>query len=516
MKASKLVFAALCAAVCGCVAPEFKPGADVPRNATLKTMGGPLVQAHRGSRGEYQDNGAGAFAWSISKGIRGFETDIRFSKDRHLVIMHDRRVERTTDGKGVVEEMTLEELRACSLRNCSEPVPTLEDVLAPLAKRSDVFIELEMKAYPGGFYTPEVLEDYCRKLEATARKTLKPGTYAFTCFNVTTLETMRRVAPAAPMGYITGGALTDAHIATAKRLGCGSVAPSLRTSKDMVDKAHAAGLTVCLWMVQNSSDWWLAKQKGADRVTSDYPHLLDLALRGKRKKVVAMDLDATLSQHRTPVPWKNLKALEALCGKYACVMVGGGNAPRIHRQMCEFPIDVIGNYGMQVATVTNGEFKIVKAASNSVDRAFFRRETDRLREKYGYTKYVGEPLEFHASGMVTFALLGTEAASADKLAFDPDKRKRRAMYKDVCAAFPDYTVTIGGSTSFDILGKTNNKYDATVRWAAERGYGPGDIVFVGDDFADGGGDSHARLGGLDLIVINDYRQFASAVGVLLK
>ena len=55
-----------------------------------------------------------------------------------------------------------------------------------------------------------------------------------------------------------------------------------------------------------------------------------------------------------------------------------------------------------------------------------------------------------------------------------------------------------------------------MRWAAERGVAPSDIVFIGDDFADGGGDSHARIRGLDLIVINDYRKFADAVGVLLK
>ena len=518
MKTTRLSFLFLLSvAVAGCTTPAFVPGPQVPRNATLKTCGGPLVQAHRGSRGEFQDNGAGGYAWCLAKGIRGFETDVRFSKDHELVIMHDSHVERTTDGKGVVEEMTLAELRECRLRNCSESVPTLAEVVAPLKGRDDVFIELEMKAYPGGFYTPDVLEEYCRKLNAAAEAMLRPGTYAFTCFNVTTLETMRRVAPKAPLGYIMGGALTEEHIATAKHLGCGSVAPSLRkTSKEMVAKAHKAGLTVCLWMAQNSADWWEARDKGADRVTSDYPHLLDLALRRKRKRVVAMDLDATLSQHRTPVPWRNLKALDELCRRYSCVMVGGGNAPRIYSQMCEFPIDIIGNYGMQVATVTNGQFKIVKVSSNAVDRAMFRRVTDKLREKYGYTKYFGEPLEFHASGMVTLALLGLNAPKEAKLAFDPDKKKRRAMYKDVCEAFPDNTVTIGGSTSFDILGKADNKYDATVRWAAERGFGPSDIVFIGDDFADGGGDSHARLGGLDRIVINDYRKFADAVGVLLK
>ncbi|MBO7684703.1 MAG: hypothetical protein J6T51_08270 [Kiritimatiellae bacterium] len=513
---SALLFAAV-AAVAGCTTPQFAPGPQVPRNATLKTCGGPLVQAHRGSMGEYQDNGAGGYAWCLSKGIRGFETDVRFSRDHELVVMHDSRVERTTDGKGAVEEMTLAELRECRLRNCSEPVPTLGEVVAPLKGRDDVFIELEMKAYPGAFYTPAVLEEYCRKLNAAAEDALRPGTYAFTCFNVTTLETMRRVAPKAPLGYITGGALTEAHIATAKRLGCGSVAPALRdTSKKMVAKAHEAGLAVCLWMVQSATDWWEARDKGADRVTSDYPHLLDLALRRKRKRVVAMDLDATLSQHKTQVPWRNLKALEELCRKYSCVMVGGGNAPQIYSQMCEFPIDIVGNYGMQVATATNGQLKVLACSSNAVDRAFFRRETDRLREKYGYAKYRGEPLEFHPSGMVTFALLGVDAQKDAKLAFDPDKKKRRAMYRDVCEAFPGHTVLIAGSTSFDILGRENNKYDAAVRWAAERGFAPSDIVFIGDDFADGGGDSHVRLGGLDRIVINDYRKFADAVGVLLK
>ena len=503
------------AALAGC-ATCLVPGEGTPRNATMRTAGGPLIQAHRGSRGEFQDNGAGGFAWCLEKGIRGFETDVRFSKDRQLVIMHDNHADRTTDGTGLVEDLTLAELKRMKLRNCSEPVPTFADVCAALGGRDDIFLEIEMKAYPGGFYTPDVLADYCRKLHDAAAKLLKPGTYAFTCFNVTTLRTMRALDPKAPLGYIMGG-LTDAHLATAKELGCVSVAPLLsQTPKEMVDKAHEMGFTVCLWMVQNLADWQAAKAKGADRVTSDYPHLLDCAIRGNRKKLVAMDLDATLCQHRSPVPWKNLKALEALDGQYRCVMIGAGNAPRIYRQMGEYPIDIVGNYGMQESTVTNGCFKIVRAVTNEVDRAFFRRETDRLRAKYGYTEYEGEPLEFHASGMVTFGLLGTSPAAEHKIAFDPDKRKRRAMYKEVCETFKDYSVYIGGSTSFDFAGKQYNKYDATLDWAKRHGYALDDIVFIGDDFADGGGDSHVRLKGMDRIVINDYRNFADAVGVLLK
>ena len=477
----------------------------------------PLIQAHRGSRGEYDDNAVGGFARCLARGIRGFETDIRFTKDHKLVIMHDRRLDRTTDGKGGVEDLTLAEIRKFRINNCSEVVPTAEDVMAVLKGRKDTFIELEMKAYPSDFYTPAVLEKYCRELNALARKMLEPGTYAFTCFNTNTLATMRKVDPKAQLGYIMGGALTDAHLATAKSLGCISVAPSLtKTSREMVDKAHALGFTVCLWMVQNAADYGEAAAKGADRVTSDYPMLLQDRVLGRRKKLVCLDLDATLCQHRSPIPARNMAALKALESQYRCIMVGAGNAPRIYGQMGNHPIDIVANYGMQESTVTNGEFMIVRAVTNTVDRKFFREKTDYLRQKYGYTEYDGEPLEFHASGMVTFGLLGTKPSAEHKVAFDPDRKKRRAMYKEVCEIFKDFSVYIGGSTSFDFAGLQYNKYDATLSWAQRHGYSLEDVVFVGDDFADGGGDSHVRIKGMDHLVVTDFRKFPQVVSVLLK
>ena len=518
VKKTALVAAlSLAAVLAGCLAPRCAAHCT-PANATLKTAGGPLVQAHRGSRGEYDDNAAGGFALCLANGIRGFETDIRFTKDHHLVVMHDERVERTSDGAGVVEQMTLDEFRQCRLQACSERAPTLEEVLAPFVGRDDFFIELEMKAYPTNpFYTPEVLEEYCLALNVTAKRMLKPGTYAFTSFSEGTVETMRRVDPVASVGLITAKPLTQEFIDKAVAMGCCCVAPLAKgTTKEMVDSAHKAGLTVTLWMCQDKAAWDECAAKGADRVTSDYPMLLKRAIEGRPKKVVAMDLDATLCQHRSPIPEHNLAALKALEAKYKCVMIGAGNAPRIYKQMGNYPIDIVGNYGMQTAEAADGNFKIVKAVTNEVDRAFFREKTDGLRKKYGYTDYEGEPLEFHASGMVTFGLLGTAPSSEHKVAFDPDRKKRRAMYPEVCEIFKDFSVYIGGSTSFDFAGKEYNKYDATLAWAKDHGYTLDDIVFIGDDFADGGGDSHVRIKGMDHIVITDYRKFADAVGVLLK
>ena len=137
-----------------------------------------------------------------------------------------------------------------------------------------------------------------------------------------------------------------------------------------------------------------------------------------------------------------------------------------------------------------------------------------LRKKYGYTSYKGDPLEYHESGMVTFGLLGTKPDPADKLAFDPDKIKRRAMYPEVKEIFKDYSVFIGGTTSFDITPKQYNKYDAVMRYAAEKGYTKDQILFVGDDFADGGNDSQIRIYGMDYIRIDDYTRLPEKLSFL--
>ena len=128
----------------------------------------------------------------------------------------------------------------------------------------------------------------------------------------------------------------------------------------------------------------------------------------------------------------------------------------------------------------------------------------------------GDPVEFHASGMVTFALIGTTAPTEEKLVFDPDKSKRHAMYPEVCEIFGDnYSIFIGGSTSFDFAGKQYNKYDATLRYAEALGYTQDEVIFIGDDFGDGGGDSHVRIKGMDYIHIHDYTKFPEAVQPLL-
>ena len=228
------------------------------------------------------------------------------------------------------------------------------------------------------------------------------------------------------------------------------------------------------------------------------------AARIKAKKLLCFDLDATLTEHRMPLEHAARELMEKLCEKYDVVMMAAGNCPRVYKQMGNFPVPIVGNYGMQESAIIDGEFRIVREDTAPADTAFFLKWCQYFREKYGYTSYSGDPVEFHASGMVTFGLMGTAPDKYEKLKFDPDKARRRAMYPEVLKVFKDYAVYIGGSTSFDFTPAQYNKFDAALRYAHEHGYCLDDCLFVGDDIDDGGGDSHIRLYGMDYIRIWDY------------
>lgn len=129
-------------------------------------------------------------------------------------------------------------------------------------------------------------------------------------------------------------------------------------------------------------------------------------------KLVAFDLDGTLTQHKTPIEPQNRAVLEALSQRYRLLMVGAGNAQRIFHQLGDFPIDVIGNYGMQQGTYDpkNRSLRVENVPPVPCDRENILARAAELRYRCGFTHYVGGSVEFHDSGVLTFALLGTEAA----------------------------------------------------------------------------------------------------------
>ncbi len=234
-------------------------------------------------------------------------------------------------------------------------------------------------------------------------------------------------------------------------------------------------------------------------------------------KVIAMDLDGTLTQHKQHMTDECKATLVALSKQYKLLMVGAGQVYRIFNQMEQFPIDIIGNYGLQYATY-NPETKdldVQRDLSFPCDREAVEAKVTALREKHGYTQFAGDNVEYHPSGCLTFPVLGTKAVQADKLAFDPDRKKRRAFYQEVVEAFSDYVVFVGGSSSFDMAPKPYNKYHALDMYCKEHGLEHENVVFVGDDYGLGGNDESVYKSDIPFICVDDYRDFPKLMQELL-
>ena len=237
----------------------------------------------------------------------------------------------------------------------------------------------------------------------------------------------------------------------------------------------------------------------------------------KNIKVIAMDLDGTLTQHKTPLGAEHRAVLTALSQKYTLLMVGAGQVMRICNQLEQFPVEIIGNYGMQHGkyNAETGEMDILRDTVVACDRETVAAKVNALRETYGFTEYAGESVEFHPSGCVTFAILGTKARQEDKLAFDPDRQKRRKIYEDVVNTFPEYCVFIGGSSSFDMAPKPYDKFYALDRYCRENGYAHDEVVYIGDDYGQGGNDEAVYLSDIPFLCVDDYTQFPALVRWLL-
>ena len=243
-----------------------------------------------------------------------------------------------------------------------------------------------------------------------------------------------------------------------------------------------------------------------------------MEINAKNIKLIAMDLDGTLTQHKEALTPTQRAVLDRLGARYRLLMVGAGQVRRIFNQMEHYPIDIIGNYGLQYAVYDKDakDIRIVEDVSlPQGDRESIEARVNFLRKKHGFETFKGDSVEYHPSGCVTFAVLGTKADQADKLAFDPDRKKRRAFYAEVKALFSEYRVFVGGSSSFDMAPAPYDKRYALEKYCEAEGFSPDEVLFIGDDYGEGGNDEAVYLSDFNFLKIDDYRTFPELTKFLL-
>ena len=230
------------------------------------------VFSHRGGRMEFDENTMAAFQASYDAGYRGFEVDIRFTKDNQMVITHDSTLERTTNGSGIVEEKTAEELRALQTKKGGK-LAFLPELLDWLKDKQGLYVEFEMKTKPEKYYTEARLQEYCDQLYAMVMAD-KPADaeYVFTSSDYRGLRYLQQKYPGVDLLMISSKPCNDETIDLALALGIKRIGCTMDgTSRKAVKKAHEKGLTVSLWPGYTTDDFMLGAYLGADYMCTDIP-----------------------------------------------------------------------------------------------------------------------------------------------------------------------------------------------------------------------------------------------------
>lgn len=236
--------------------------------------------AHRGASGYAPENTMAAFDKAAWMRADYFELDVQRSKDGRLVIMHDTKVDRTTDGTGYVKDLTLAQLKQLDAGSwfnpafAGEPIPTLEEVLDRYrGKRVKILIELKSPSlYPG--IEQQVADELAkRNLDKRRDKVIVQS------FDLDSVQRFHQILPSVPVGVLTSygdykeTGITDEHLRS-----FATYADYVNPNKDLVDadlvqRVHQKGMKILPYTIRDRAAADLLFQAGVDGFITDFPEL---------------------------------------------------------------------------------------------------------------------------------------------------------------------------------------------------------------------------------------------------
>ncbi len=254
----------------------------------------PLVFAHRGGGGLIPENTLEAFVYSARIGVDVLELDIHSTSDGTLVVHHDAAVDRMTDGRGRVNELTLEAVKKLDagylfsldggqtfpFRGKGVTVPTLREIFDALPEMT---FNIEPKQH-----VPSIIVPLC----ALIRERKMVDKTIVGSFNQTTIDDFRRECPevatsASPSEVsrflaLSKAGLGDSYSPPMQALQVPENLGNLQVvSKEFVETAHRRNLKVHVWTINETADMQRLIEMGVDGIMTDYPDRL-LTLLGRK------------------------------------------------------------------------------------------------------------------------------------------------------------------------------------------------------------------------------------------
>ena len=234
----------------------------------------PLFVAHRGYSSQYPENTLAAFNGAIDAAAHMIELDVCLSKDRHVVVIHDKTVDRTTNGTGAVKMLTLAQLRQLDAGSWFDPrfkaerLPTLAQVLDAVKGR--VLVNIEIK--PESFEADGPADAVERQVLNLVREKSMLDDVLVSSFEWLALENLRKFEPGIALGLLSDVPADESLHHWYRRIKGFSWHPDFRVlTRQQVDTFHDLGARVFPYAVDGKIDTRGMLAMGVDGLIVDDP-----------------------------------------------------------------------------------------------------------------------------------------------------------------------------------------------------------------------------------------------------
>lgn len=224
-----------------------------------------LKIGHRGAMGYAPENTLKSFKKGLELNVDAVELDVYVCKSGELVVIHDDKVDRTTNGHGYVIEKTLAELRSLDAGQW-EKIPLLTEVFDLVNRQAKINIEL--KGTGTAAPVAKLIEEY------VANKNWKYEDFVVSSFNHYELLVFNKLIPQIAIGALITG-IPIGYAEFAEKVNATSVNLNIEfINQEFVDDAHQRGLKVFVFTGNDQDDIKRMKQLGVDGMFSNFPDRL--------------------------------------------------------------------------------------------------------------------------------------------------------------------------------------------------------------------------------------------------
>jgi glycerophosphoryl diester phosphodiesterase len=215
---------------------------------------------HRGARAYEPENTLLSFRKALEMGVNAIELDVRKTRDNHIVVIHDADVRRTTNGKGLVADLTFKEIKELSTEK-GEKIPTLEEALDFVGNKAKILIELK-----------EISME--EKVLAIVHSKKLEKNVIIASFLDDAIKKTRELDKTIETGLIYAKHSTPEKAAL--ELKANYLISLYRfTHTANIEKAHKNELKVIVWTINTKEEAEEFKKKGVDGIATDKPDIFN-------------------------------------------------------------------------------------------------------------------------------------------------------------------------------------------------------------------------------------------------